>query len=113
MGDEVTKVIYLPEYNRDLQTQQAQAQSQLQVQPIQQLSMIMQNPLLFILTLPAMPLLMFLTMFQTMFQPMVTQPTTMTMPVPQFIPKFTTRRIEVVRDEDGRIIRIVDTVETI
>jgi len=81
MGNQETKVIYIPEYQTN------------------QINQILSNPFLFILYLPFLPFLLLPRLFQPQPQPY------------QF--RYVVRTIKVKRDEEGRIVEIIDTVESL
>jgi hypothetical protein len=93
-----TKIIYAP-----LESNISSTYDQLWFQQI------FSNPLLFLAALPILPLLLLHRYLQQMQVPQMQQALPL-LPMPY---KYLVRRIEVVRDNEGRIIRIVDTVESI
>lgn len=100
-----TKVIVLPPV-------QEESQNQLRFETVTStidLNQILSNPVLFLIYLPVLPLLAIAQVLQTM-QNYNVQSYPFSLPLPY---KYIVRRIEVIRDEEGRIVKIIDTIESI
>ena len=63
---------------------------------------ILRNPILLLIYLPVLPLLTIIQVLQSM------QSYSNSFPL-----RYIVRRIEVIRDEEGRIVKIIDSVESI
>ena len=70
---------------------------------------ILRNPFLLLIYLPVLPLLAVAQVLQAM-QNYNVQSYPFSLPLPY---KYIVRRIEVIRDEEGRIVKIIDTIESI